>query len=39
MRRDKIASSDLYKEACRQPNLEKAETKRIKKNKWTDEFG
>lgn len=39
MRRDKIASNDLFKEACKQPNIEKAETKRIKKNMWTDEFG
>lgn len=38
-RRDKIADSDLYKAACKQPRTMKAETKRIKKNMYTDEFG
>jgi ribosome production factor 2 len=38
-RRDKIADSDLYKQACRQPKLMKAETKQMKKNMYTDEFG
>lgn len=38
-RRDKIADSDLYKTACKQPKTEKAETKRMKKNLFTDEFG
>ena len=38
-RRDKIADSDLYKAACKQPKIENPETKRQKKNMFTDEFG
>jgi bisphosphoglycerate-dependent phosphoglycerate mutase len=38
-RRDKIAASDLYKVACRQPKSESAEHKRLNKNVYTDEFG
>lgn len=38
-RRDKIADGDLYKAACKKPRVMKAETKRLKKNLYTDEFG
>jgi len=38
-RRDRIADTDLYKTACKHPKAEKAETKRLKKNMFTDEFG
>lgn len=38
-RRDKIADSDHFKQACRQPKTESAETKKQKKNMFTDEFG
>lgn len=38
-RRDKIADSDLYKAACKQPKLVSTETKKLKKNMFTDEFG
>jgi len=39
IRRDKIADSDLYKAACKQPKLVSSETKKLKKNMFTDEFG
>ena len=39
LRREKLASSDLFKTACKQPKLEKPETKRNKKNLYTDELG
>lgn len=38
-RRDKIASNDLYKAACKKPRLMTTETKNMKKNMYTDEFG
>jgi ribosome production factor 2 len=38
-RRDKIAASELYKAACKQPKAQSAETKRLNKNVFTDEFG
>jgi len=38
-RRDKIAAADLYKAACKHPKAESAETKRLNKNVYTDEFG
>lgn len=38
-RRDKIAAADLYKTACKQPKHESAESKRLNKNVFTDEFG
>ena len=38
-RRDKIASSELYKAACKHPKAESAESKRLNKNVYTDEFG
>ena len=39
LRREKLASTDLFKTACKQPKLEKPETKRNKKNLYTDELG
>lgn len=38
-RRDKIADSDLYKAACKQPKIQSTEMKKLKKNMFTDEFG
>ena len=38
-RRDKLASSDLFKEACKQPKTGSAESRSAKKNMYTDEFG
>ena len=38
-RRDKIASADLYKEACKQPKVTNVEKKKAEKNMFTDEFG
>ena len=38
MRRDKIAEPEHYKNACKQPKVS-AETKKLKKNLFTDEFG
>ena len=39
LRREKLSSIDLFKTACKQPKLEKPETKRNKKNMFTDELG
>lgn len=39
IRRDKIAATDLWKSACKHPKLMSSETKRLKKNVTTDEFG
>ena len=38
-RRDKIADTDSFKNACKQPKLQKSETKRMNRNVYTDEFG
>ena len=38
-RRDKLAGTDLYKAACKHPKAMSSETKKIKKNVYTDEFG
>lgn len=38
-RRDKIASSDLYKNACKQPKVLNSEKKKFNKNKFTNELG
>lgn len=38
-RRSKIATHDEYKTACKQPALVKKETKKIKKNMFTNELG
>jgi ribosome production factor 2 len=38
-RRDKIATSDLYKAACKQPREQSALNKKMNKNVYTDEFG
>lgn len=38
-RRDKIASLDLFKTACRQPKLENVDKKKWRKNMYTDEWG
>ena len=38
-RRDKMASEDMYKNACKQPKLIKTENKKDKKNIYSDEFG
>ena len=39
LRREKMASADLFKEACRQPNLRNADKKRQDKNKFTNSLG
>jgi ribosome production factor 2 len=38
-RRDKIASHELFKTACKQPKLENPEKKKAKKNLFTDNLG
>jgi len=38
-RRDKIASSDLFKTACKQPKVSNADKKKFDKNKFTTELG
>ena len=38
-RRDKIASADLYKTACKQPRVTNMEKKKFDKNKYTTELG
>ena len=38
-RRNKIGTPDLYKAACKQPKLMSSDTKKLKKNLYTDEFG
>ena len=38
-RRDRIAAADLFKAACKKPKLVNPETKQMKKNMYTDEFG
>lgn len=39
IRRDKIAAPDLWKSSCKHPKLMSSESKRLKKNVYTDEFG
>lgn len=39
LRREKLASHDLFKEACRQPNKKSYEKKRADKNKFTNVLG
>ena len=39
LRRDKIATVELYKEACRKPKVLNPERKRANKNKFTNEIG
>ena len=39
LRREKMASFDLYKEACRQPKVQNYEKKRADKNKFTNVLG
>jgi ribosome production factor 2 len=38
-RRDKLGSSDLFKDACKKPKPAFDATKRVAKNLYTDEFG
>lgn len=38
-RRNKIADSELFKNACKQPKLENKDKKKARKNMYTDEFG
>jgi ribosome production factor 2 len=38
-RRDKIASDDLFKEACKQPKIRNPEMNKQRKNMFTNEFG
>ena len=38
-RRDKLAGTDLYKAAMKHPKAMSSETKKVKKNVYTDEFG
>lgn len=39
LRRDKIAGTDLFKEACRKPKVLNPEKKKANKNRFTDELG
>lgn len=39
LRRDKIATLDLFKEACRKPKVLNVEKKKANKNKYTNEIG
>jgi len=39
VRRDKIATTDLFKEACRKPKITNVVKKRQDKNKYTNEIG
>lgn len=39
LRRDKMASSDLFKEACRQPRVQNVDKKKSDKNKFTTALG
>ena len=39
MRREKIAGTDLFKEACRQPKVRNMDKKRADKNKFTTNLG
>ena len=39
IRRDKMASFDLYKEACKKPKIRNPEKKRQDKNKFTTALG
>lgn len=39
LRRDKIAATDLFKEACRKPKVLNPEKKKANKNKYTDSLG
>jgi len=39
MRRNKIASNDLYKEACKKPKTANVEKKRQDRNKFTTSLG
>lgn len=39
LKRDKIATSDLFKEACRTPKVRNIEKKRSDKNKYTTALG
>jgi len=38
-RREKLGGADLYKAANKQPKAMSTETKKLKKNMYTDEFG
>lgn len=39
LRRDKMATFDLFKEACRQPKIRNVDKKRQAKNKFTNALG
>ena len=39
LRRDQIASTDLYKNACRKPKVANPEKKKFRKNMFTTEMG
>jgi len=39
LRRDKLASADLFKEACRRPKIANQIKKKAKKNMYTNELG
>lgn len=39
MRREKIAATDLFKDACRQPKVRNPDKKRADKNKYTTALG
>ena len=39
LRRDKIATTDLFKEACRKPKVANVEKKKANKNKYTNDIG
>ena len=39
LRRDKLATIDLFKEACRKPKVLNPDKKRYDKNKYTNEVG
>jgi hypothetical protein len=39
LRRDKIAGTDLFKEACRKPKIANVEKKKANKNKFTNVLG
>lgn len=39
IRREKMASTDLFKEACQQPKIANKEKKRANKNKFTNVLG
>ncbi len=39
LRRDKIATTELFKDACRKPKIANVEKKKADKNKYTNEIG